>query len=232
MFRSDDLIGIGMEADAVRRRHHPAGVVSYTIERTIDFLQPRDAIFAQIQETIDRGGTGIRFEAGDGNIDRFEELTGAIQAKFPVGLDCVWAPFFVGNSLGLQTTAAMMFGEGETPEQRVDYLEAVRNIQRETGRFTDFLPLPGRTPREEPTAVEYLKTLAISRIYLDNIVNIQSSWVISGLKTCQLGLRFGANDVGSTGGNGASEEDLRHIIRNAGFVPKQRDSLYRTYFLN
>ena len=91
--------------------------------------------------------------------------------------------------------------------------------------------------------MEYLKTLAISRIYLDNILNIQSSWVTPGLKTCQVGLRFGGNDVGSImieenvvyqagARNHATEEDLRQMIRDAGFVPKQRDTLYRTYFLN
>ena len=91
--------------------------------------------------------------------------------------------------------------------------------------------------------VEYLQMLAISRIYLDNIENVQSSWVTQGLKTCQLGLRFGGNDVGSImieenvvsaagAHHRASEEELRRIIRDAGFIPKQRDTLYRTYFLN
>ncbi len=101
----------------------------------------------------------------------------------------------------------------------------------------------GRYVKEEATGVEYLKTLAISRLYLDNIVNIQSSWVTQGLKICQVGLRFGGNDVGSImieenvvsaagARNKASEEELRRIIRDAGFTPKQRDSLYLTYFLN
>jgi cyclic dehypoxanthinyl futalosine synthase len=97
--------------------------------------------------------------------------------------------------------------------------------------------------KEEVTAVEYLKTLAVSRLYLDNILNIQASWVTQGLKTCQVALRFGANDVGSimieenvvaAAGvhNRATEEELRRMIREAGFIPKQRDTLYRTYFLN
>ena len=96
---------------------------------------------------------------------------------------------------------------------------------------------------EEATAVEYLKMLAIARLYLDNVANVQASWVTQGLKTCQIGLRFGANDVGSTmieenvvsaagAHHTAAEEDLRHLIRDAGFVPKQRDTLYRTLFLN
>src|SRR5450755_3696387 len=155
------------------------------------------------------------------------------------------------HSLGMRTTATMMFGCGETLEQRMNHLELVRNLQEETGGFTAFIPWTfqrentslGRFVKEEATAVEYLQTLAISRIYLENILNIQSSWVTPGLKTCQVGLRFGGNDVGSimieenvvsAAGthNRASEEELRRLIRDAGFIPKQRDTLYRTYFLN
>ena len=148
------------------------------------------------------------------------------------------------HSLGMRTTATMMFGCGETIEQRVNHLEIVRRIQEDTGGFTAFIPWffqrentsLGRFVKEEATAVEYLQTLAISRIYLENIENIQSSWVTPGLKTCQLGLRFGGNDVGSImieenvvsaagAHHRATEEELRRIIRDAGFVPKQRDTL-------
>ena len=91
--------------------------------------------------------------------------------------------------------------------------------------------------------MDYLKVLAISRIYLSNFLNVQSSWVTQGLKVCQLGLRFGGNDVGSVmleenvvraAGvtNCTTEEELRRIIRDAGFRPAQRDTLYRQYFLN
>jgi cyclic dehypoxanthinyl futalosine synthase len=155
------------------------------------------------------------------------------------------------HQLGMRTTATMMFGCGETLEQRMNHLELVRNLQEETGGFTAFIPWTfqrentslGRFVKEEATAVEYLQTLAISRIYLENFENVQASWVTQGLKTCQMGLRFGGNDVGSImieenvvsaagAHHRASEEELRRIIRDAGFVPKQRDTLYRTYFLN
>jgi cyclic dehypoxanthinyl futalosine synthase len=155
------------------------------------------------------------------------------------------------HKLGMRTTATMMFGCGETIEQRVEHLEVVRRIQAETGGFTAFIPWSfqrentslGRVVKEEATGVEYLKTLAISRLYLDDVLNVQSSWVTQGLKTCQVGLRFGGNDVGSImieenvvsaagARHHASEEELRRIIRDAGFIPKQRDTLYRTYFLN
>ena len=155
------------------------------------------------------------------------------------------------HELGMRTTATMMFGCGETPDQRVNHLEAIRRLQDETSGFTAFIPWTfqrentalGRSIKEETTSFEYLKTLAISRIYLDNVLNVQSSWVTQGLKVCQLGLRFGGNDVGSVmieenvvssagAHNRATEEDLRRLIRDAGFIPKQRDTLYRTYFLN
>jgi cyclic dehypoxanthinyl futalosine synthase len=155
------------------------------------------------------------------------------------------------HAVGLKSTATMMFGTGETIEQRMNHFDIVRQMQEESGGFTAFIPWSfqrentslGRFVKEEATAVEYLKVLALSRLYLENILNIQSSWVTPGLKTCQLGLRFGGNDVGSImieenvvsaagAHHRATEEELRRLIRDAGFVPKQRDTLYRTYFLN
>jgi cyclic dehypoxanthinyl futalosine synthase len=133
----------------------------------------------------------------------------------------------------------------------MNHLDVVRNLQEETGGFTAFIPWTfqrentslGRSVKEEATAVEYLKALAVSRLYLENFDNVQASWVTQGLKTCQIALRFGGNDVGSImieenvvsaagAHHRASEEELRRIIRDAGFIPKQRDTLYRTYFLN
>jgi cyclic dehypoxanthinyl futalosine synthase len=121
-------------------------------------------------------------------------------------------------------------------DQRVDLLAAVRQLQQETGGFTAFIPrsLPSRNAAggwDEPTAVEQLKTLAVARVFLDNIENIQASGVQS-LKVLQTGLLFGANDAGSVTPMGANEEDLRRIIRDAGFQPVQRDLAYRAMFLN
>jgi cyclic dehypoxanthinyl futalosine synthase len=155
------------------------------------------------------------------------------------------------HQLGMRTTATMMFGVGENIENRVNHFQRLYELQEETGGFTAFIPwsfqpqntaLGGRK-WDEATAVEYLKVLAISRLYLSNFLNVQSSWVTQGLKVCQMGLRFGGNDVGSVmleenvvraAGvtNCTTEEELRRIIRDAGFKPAQRDTLYRTYFLN
>jgi cyclic dehypoxanthinyl futalosine synthase len=153
------------------------------------------------------------------------------------------------HALGLRTTATMMFGCGEEYRHRVNHLERVRRLQEDTGGFTAFIPwifAPENTPLgkkvPETTAVDYLKTLAISRLYLDNIDHIQSSWLTPGIKVCQVGLQFGADDVGSilieenvvfAAGvrNRTNEAELRRIILDAGYIPAQRDTLYRSYFL-
>jgi cyclic dehypoxanthinyl futalosine synthase len=334
LFRSDDLLAIGREADAVRRRLHPEGVVSYIIDRNINYtnfcteycsfcafyrpmghaegyILPIETILDKIQETLSLGGTGILMQGGlhpDLKIEWYEDLLRAIKARFDIWCHCFSAPELVNiadvsglslrdtiarlrdagldsipgggaeildedvrhrisrlkctvqdwidvhrtaHALGMRTTATMMFGTGETIEQRMNHFDVVRRIQEDTGGFTAFIPWffqreytsLGRFVKQEATSVEYLKMLALSRIYLDNILNVQASWVTPGLKVCQLGLRFGGNDVGSimieenvvsAAGthHRASEEQLRRLIRDAGFIPKQRDTLYRTYFLN
>ncbi|HZY74121.1 MAG TPA: dehypoxanthine futalosine cyclase, partial [Edaphobacter sp.] len=145
------------------------------------------------------------------------------------------------HALGMRTTAGMSFGAGESFEQRVNHLEAVRQLQEETGGFTAFTPVSfqprkaGVSGLEEATAVEYLKTLAISRMALDNIENVQADLETQGLKVLQMALRFGGNDVGSVlfdGSDGTTEEDLRRVIRGAGLKPAQWDTLYRTMFLS
>ncbi len=338
MFRSDDLIGIGMEADAVRRRLHPEGVVSYIIDRNINytnfcteycsfcaFYRPLkgklaaegyildfETIYEKIRETVELGGTGILMQGGlhpDLKIDWFERLLRGIKDRFPkVHLHCFSASEIIAiaeysgltirdtiarlrdagldsipgggaeildddvrhriarlkcltgdwlnvhrtaHQLGMRTTATMMFGVGETFEQRINHFQVIYDLQQETGGFTAFIPwsfqpkntaLGGRK-WDEATSVEYLKLLAISRLFLDNIENVQASWVTQGLKVLQMGLRFGGNDVGSVmleenvvraagTSNCTTEEELRHIIRDAGFKPVQRDTLYRTMFLN
>ena len=152
------------------------------------------------------------------------------------------------HKLGLRTTGTMMTGVGETIRHRVNHLEKLRALQDETGGFTAFIPWtfqPEHTELAkrnlpEVTATEYLRMLALSRIYLDNIDNIQVSWLTVGLKVGQVGLRFGVNDMGSImieenvisaagARNRANDGELRRIISDAGFVPRQRTSLYEHY---
>jgi cyclic dehypoxanthinyl futalosine synthase len=153
------------------------------------------------------------------------------------------------HELGMRTTATMMFGCGEELRHRVNHLDRIRQLQDETGGFTAFIPwmfAPENTPLgkkvPQTTAVDYLRTLAVSRIFLDNIDHIQSSWLTPGIKVCQVGLQFGADDVGSilieenvvyAAGvrNRTNEAELRRIISDAGYIPAQRDTLYRSYAL-
>jgi cyclic dehypoxanthinyl futalosine synthase len=149
---------------------------------------------------------------------------------------------------GLLTTATMMIGVGETIQHRIRHLDRLRTLQDETGGFTAFIPWTfqdentelGKRHPPEVTAVEYLKLLALSRIYLDNFRNVQVSWLTVGLKVGQVGLRCGANDMGSImieenvisaagAKNRANDSELRRIIETAGFVPRQRTTLYERY---
>lgn len=147
------------------------------------------------------------------------------------------------HALGMRTTATMMFGSVETEEDILDHLDALRELQEDTGGFTAFIPWtfqPGNTRLSHikpATAIDYLKVLSLSRIYLDNISNIQASWVTQGLKLAQAALRFGANDLGSTmieenvvASAGVkysvSKQDIIDSIKGAGFKPAQRDTHY------
>jgi cyclic dehypoxanthinyl futalosine synthase len=149
----------------------------------------------------------------------------------------------VWHELGGRSTCTMMFGHIETPAERVETLERLRQLQDETGGFTAFI---GWTFQPEHTAMadvpragafEYLRTQAIARLYLDNVRNLQSSWVTQGLKVGQLALFFGANDMGSlmieenvvsSAGtvHHLTLEQIKTAIREAGYVPRQRNVFY------
>jgi len=150
------------------------------------------------------------------------------------------------HAVGLKSTATMMFGIGDKIEHRVRHLQRIRDLQDETGGFSAFISWTfqrentalGRKIKEEPTGIDYLKMVAVSRLFLDNVQHIQSSWLTQGLRLGQTALRFGADDMGSimieenvvsaAGANTeANEKELRYQIREAGFVPQQRDILYR-----
>jgi cyclic dehypoxanthinyl futalosine synthase len=149
----------------------------------------------------------------------------------------------VWHELGGRSTATMMFGHIETIEERVEHFERVRQLQDETGGFTAFISWtfqPDHTDMADVPpagAFEYLKNQAMSRIYLDNIPNIQSSWVTQGPKIGQIGLYFGANDMGSlmieenvVSSAGTvyhlSLEEIKSAIWEAGYIPRQRNVFY------
>jgi len=147
------------------------------------------------------------------------------------------------HRLGMRTTATMMFGSKEQPKDVVEHLFRVREIQEKTGGFTAFIPWtfqPDNTELGGETAsgVEYLKVLALSRIVLDNVDNIQASWVTQGARMAQVALFFGGNDLGGTmleenvvAAAGCSfrmsKEDVVELARGAGFIPARRTTQYQ-----
>ena len=150
----------------------------------------------------------------------------------------------LAHNEGMKTSVTMMYGLGETLAERIEHLERVRAVQARTGGFTAFItwPLqPENTPEfshmPKTDAVEYLRTVAISRIVLDNVPNLQSSWVTMGMKIGQLALRFGCNDFGSlmieenvvsaaNTTHRTTTEELERLIRDAGFNPARRRQDY------
>jgi len=329
LLESDDFVRMGLAADEIRRRRHPTGVVTYIIDRNINYtnvcnvvctfcafyrrpgkpdtyVTTVERICEKIDETIALGGTGVLMQGGlhpDFGIEWYEDLLRTLHARYPnfqlhcfsppeihnihliSGLSYVevltrlkaaglysmpggggeilddevrqrvstkcntdeWlAVMRAVHQVGLRSTATMMFGIGDSIVHRVRHLQRVRDLQDETGGFTAFIPWTfqrentalGRRITEEPTGIDYLKMLAVSRLFLDNIEHIQSSWLTQGLRLGQVALRFGADDMGSVmieenvvsaagAHNTADEKMLRHLIRTAGFRPQQRDILYR-----
>lgn len=146
---------------------------------------------------------------------------------------------------GLRSSATMMFGHVETAAERVEHLQRVRDLQDETGGFTAFISWtcqPDGVPREQDypekaTPAVYLRVQALSRIFLDNVESIQTSYVTQGMKMGQMSLQFGANDFGGTmleenvvSAAGcfhlSSVQTVEHLIQSAGFTPRQRNSWY------
>ena len=143
---------------------------------------------------------------------------------------------------GMTTTATMMFGVSEQPEDIVEHLFRVRELQAEQGGFTAFIPWsyqPGNTALggEQASGVEYLRVLALSRVILDNVSNIQASWVTQGSRMAQIALYFGANDLGGTmleenvvAAAGVdfrmNQQEIIDLAKSAGFVPARRTTAY------
>lgn len=338
LLESYDIARIGAAADEIRRRKNPGDVVTYIIDRNINYtnvcnvvctfcafyrrpgkpdtyVHSMEEIEKRIDETIERGGTGVLMQGGlhpDFGIEWYEDLLRTLHGKYPTfQLHCFSPPEIHNISLisgldyktimkrlkdaglnsmpggggeilddevrkrvstkcstqewldvmraahevGLITTATMMFGIGDKLEHRVRHLERVRQVQDEAlarraatgegGEFTAFIPWTfqrentalGRKITEEPTGIDYIKMLSVSRLFLDNIQHIQASWLTQGIRLGQVALRFGADDMGSImieenvvsaagAHNEANERDLRYQISEAGFRPQQRDILY------
>jgi len=321
-----NLLVLGKSADEIRRQLHPDGVVTFVVDRNVNYtnicdskcsfcafyrtkdaadayILTREQIYEKIAELVEQGGTQLLMQGGlnpDLKIDFFEELFREIKKRFPTvrnhslspaevthiatnsglsleetlrrlknaGLDSIpgggaeilvdevrssispnkigwkqWGDVMLKAArLGMPTTATMMFGSSEKPENIVEHLFRVRELQDRGGSFTAFIPWtyqPGNTELGGTTAtgVDYLKVLALSRIVLDNIPNIQASWVTQGAKMASVALFFGANDLGGTmleenvvAAAGCSfcmsQHEMITLIHGAGFRAAQRTTTY------
>jgi cyclic dehypoxanthinyl futalosine synthase len=325
LLRDADLLELGMLADAVRQRLHPEGIVTYIIDRNINYtnvctaqcafcafyrdlpskegyLLSKEQLAQKIEETLALGGNQILLQGGlhpDLGIEFYEELFRWMKATYPIwihglspaeikhidkvsgltteqtlrrlidaGLDSIpgggaevlsdrvrqiigiakgstadWLDVMeTAHRLGLKTTATMMFGHVETLEERIDHLLHLRELQDRTHGFTAFIawtfqPTNTAMAGEELTSFQYLRTLAVARVILDNFPSVQASWVTQGGKIGQVSLRFGANDFGSlmieenvVSAAGAhfrlTEAEIARNIQDAGFVPKRRTMHY------
>jgi cyclic dehypoxanthinyl futalosine synthase len=325
LLRQADLLELGMLADAVRQRLHPEGVVTYIIDRNINYtnvctaqcafcafyrdlpskegyLLSKEQLAGKIEETLALGGNQILLQGGlhpDLGIEFYEELFRWIKGRYPIwihglspaevkhiekvsslstvetlrrlvaaGLDSIpgggaeilsdrvrqiigigkgttgdWLSVMeAAHGLGMKTTATMMFGHVETLEERIDHLLHLRDLQDRTHGFTAFIgwtfqPTNTAMAGDELTSFQYLRTLAVARVMLDNFPNVQASWVTQGGKIGQVSLRFGANDFGSlmieenvVSAAGAhfrlTEAEIARNIQDAGFIPKRRTMQY------
>jgi cyclic dehypoxanthinyl futalosine synthase len=204
---------------------HIARVSRLTLEETLRRLM------AAGLDSIPGGGAEILS-------DRVRQVIGIAKGSTAEWLEVMEA----AHGLGMKTTATMMFGHVETLEERVDHLLHLRDLQDRTGGFTAFIgwtfqPENTALAGDELTSFQYLRTLAVSRIVLDNFPSVQASWVTQGSKIGQVSLRFGANDFGSlmieenvVSAAGShfrlTEAEMARAIQDAGFTPKRRTMSY------
>lgn len=285
MLTTGDVLELGQAAHAVRQEMHPGNIVTFVIDRNINytnictsqcrfcaFYRPEGhadgytlseaVIFEKLQETIAAGGTQVMLQGGlnpELGLDYYINLLQFIKKNFDIvihsfspaeilhiaqkeglsvvetlsrlkaaGLDSLpgggaeilvdavrervspkkisagdWlAVMEAAHNVGIQTTATMVIGMGETYAERMEHMEKVRALQEKTGGFRAFIIWsyqPGNTEMggEKISAWDYLKTLSVARLYFNNIKHIQGSWVTQGQNIGQLTLAFGANDLGS-----------------------------------
>ena len=319
---------LGEAADAVRRRRYPDGIVTYLIDRNINYTNvcvtackfcafyraPKhaegwshdlDEILRRCGEAVDLGATQVMLQGGhhpDYGVEYYERLFFAVKVAYPqlaihsigpseilhmakvsgvsieeairritaAGLDSIagagaemlpdrprraiaplkesgqrWLEVMeIAHRMGVESTATMMMGTGETHAERIAHLAMIRDVQDRTGGFRAFIPwtyqpennhLKGRT---QATTMEYLRMVATSRLFFDNVAHLQSSWLTTGKDVGQLSLHMGVDDLGSImlEENVISSAGARHrsklteliwMIRSADRIPAQRDTLYR-----
>jgi cyclic dehypoxanthinyl futalosine synthase len=223
------------------KTYHPIHIHGFSPSE-IDFFSTLFRLDARdvIRELQSAGLDSIPGGGGEILVQRVRDIV----AKKKAGADRWLEIMELAHQAGMKTTVTMMYGLGETNAERLEHLMRVREVQARTGGFTAFIcwPLqPENTPtmsqQPKTDAVTYLRTVALARIALDNVPNLQASWVTMGLKIGQLSLRFGCNDFGSlmieenvvSAANTTyrtTVEELDRLIRDAGFHPARRRQDY------
>ncbi|MCP2326286.1 cyclic dehypoxanthinyl futalosine synthase [Hamadaea flava] len=327
LYTDAPLHPLGEAADAVRRRRYPDGIVTYLIDRNINYTNvcvtackfcaffrapkhaegwshPMEEILRRCGEAVDLGATQVMLQGGhhpDYGVEYYEELFSSVKQAYPqlaihsigpseilhmakvsgvsiedavirikaAGLDSIagagaemlpdrprqaiaplkesgarWLEVMeVAHQHGVESTATMMMGTGETNAERIEHMRMIRDVQDRTGGFRAFIPwtyqpennhLKGRT---QATTLEYLRLIAVARLFFDNVNHLQASWLTTGKDAGQLALHMGVDDLGSImlEENVISSAGARHrsnlqeliwMIRTAGRIPAQRDTLY------
>ncbi|GII26321.1 cyclic dehypoxanthinyl futalosine synthase [Planosporangium mesophilum] len=327
LYTDAPLHPLGEAADAVRRRRYPDGIVTYIIDRNINYTNvcvtackfcafyrapkhaegwthPMEEILHRCAEAVALGATQVMLQGGhhpEYGVEYYEELFSSVKRDFPdlvihsigpsevlhmakvsgvsisdalkrikaAGLDSIagagaemlparprtaiaplkesgerWLEVMeTAHKLGIESTATMMMGTGETNAERIEHMRMIRDVQDRTGGFRSFIPwtyqpennhLKGRT---QATSLEYLRLIAVARLFFDNVAHLQSSWLTTGKDVGQVSLHMGVDDLGSImlEENVISSAGARHrskltelveMIRTAGRIPAQRDTLY------
>ena len=223
------------------KRNHPIHIHGFSPSE-VDFfarlfrMEARDVI----RELMQAGLDSIPGGGGEILVQRVRDLV----AKKKAGADRWLDIMEIAHEEGMKTSVTMMYGLGETLAERIEHLERVRELQSRTHGFTAFIcwPLqPENTPKmsQQPKtdAVDYLRTVAMARIVLDNVPNLQASWVTMGMKVGQIALSFGCNDFGSlmieenvvsaaNTTHRTTTAEMERLIRDAGFTPARRRQDY------
>ena len=223
------------------KAHHPIHIHGFSPSEVVFFSERFGMPVAEVVRQLREAGlNSIPGGGGEILVDRIRERVAKKKAQTEEWLGVQEE----AHRQGMKTSVTMMYGLGESNADRIEHLFRVRELQQRTGGFTAFIcwPLqPENTPRmshvQKTDAVDYLRTVAISRIALPNVPNIQSSWVTMGMKVGQTALRFGCNDFGSlmieenvvsaaNTTHRTSIQEMEQLIRNAGFEPARRRQDY------
>lgn len=222
------------------KRHHPIHIHGFSPSEVVFFSERFKLAMPEVVRQLREAGLdSIPGGGGEILVDAIRERVAKKKAQTDEWLGVQEE----AHRQGMKTSVTMMYGMGETNADRIEHLLRIREVQARTGGFTAFICWPlqpegtAMADRVKTDAVTYLRTLAMGRIILDNIPNLQSSWVTMGLKVGQVALRFGANDFGSlmmeenvvsAAGTTyrATIDEMERSIRDAGYAPKRRRQDY------